>query len=66
VTGDGLFNRRAGEPDERRLGQRVAHVLGETVNEIVLAAMRLVGNDDDIAPVRQQRMLVAFSSGKNF
>ena len=33
------FNRRAGEADERRLGQRIAHVLGEAVNEIVLVAM---------------------------
>ena len=34
------FNRRAGEADERRLRQRVAHVLGKTVNKIVLAAAK--------------------------
>jgi len=35
------FNRRAGKADERRLGQRIAHVLGEAINEIVMAAVRL-------------------------
>src|SRR5439155_10740811 len=59
-------NRRAGEADERRLGQRIAHVPGEAVNEIVLAAMRFVGDDDDIAPVGKQRMLAAFFVGKEF
>jgi fructose 1,6-bisphosphatase len=41
-------------------------VLGEAVNEIVLTAMRFVGNDDNVALVRQQRMLPAFFMGKNF
>ena len=41
------FNRRAGEADERRLGQRIPDMLGKTVNEIVLAAVRFVGDDDD-------------------
>jgi hypothetical protein len=35
------FNRRASETDERHLGQRIAHVLGEAVNEIVLAPDQL-------------------------
>ena len=39
-----------------------AHALGEAVNEIVLAAVRFGGDDDDIAPVGKQRMLPAFSS----
>ena len=60
------FNRRAGEADERRLGQRIAHVLGEAVNEIVLAAVRFIGDDDDVAPVGKQRMLAAFFIGKEF
>ena len=34
------------------------------VHEVVLAAMRLVGNDDDVAPLREQRMPVAFLVGK--
>lgn len=53
------FNQRAGEAYERRLRKRIAPVLGEAVNEIVLAAMRFVGNDD-VSPVRQQRILIAF------
>jgi hypothetical protein len=60
------FDRRAGEADERRLGQRIPDMLGEAVNEIVLAAVRLICDDDDVAPVGEQRMLAAFSSGKNF
>ena len=38
--------RRAGEADEGGVGQRPAHVGGELV---VLAAVRLVGDDDDVA-----------------
>jgi hypothetical protein len=34
------FDRRTGEADERCLRQGIAHVSGETVNEIVLAAVR--------------------------
>jgi hypothetical protein len=41
-------------------------VLGEAVNEIVLAAVRFVGDDHDVAPVGQQRMLAAFFIGKEF
>ena len=58
------FNWRVGEADERRLGQRIAHVLGEAVNEIVLTAMRFIGDDDDVAPVGKQRMLVVFFHGE--
>ena len=45
--------RRAGEADEGRVRQRRAHVGGENV---VLAAMRLVGDDDDVAAGRQHRI----------
>ena len=60
------FNRRAGETDERRLGQRIAHVLGKAVNEIVLSAVRFVGNNNNIAPVRKQQMLPAFFIREKF
>ena len=60
------FNRRAGEADERRLGQRIADMFGETVNEIVLAAVRFVSDDHDVAPVGKQRMLPAFFIRKEF
>jgi hypothetical protein len=39
--------RRAGETHERRVRQRPTHVQREGV---VLAAMRLIGDDDDIGP----------------
>ena len=40
---------------------------GETVNEIVLAAVRLIRNDDDVAPCLDRAGYVSpFSSGKNF
>ncbi len=44
---------RAGEADERGIGKRVAHVAGEPVDEVVLAAVRLVGDDDDVPAVAQ-------------
>ena len=44
------FDRRAGEADKGGVGQRVAHVAGETVDEVVLAAVGLVGDNHDVAP----------------
>ena len=38
----------------------------EAINEIILAAVCFVGNDDDIAAIRQQRMLIFIFSGKEF
>ena len=43
------LDRGAGKADERRVGQRIAHVPRIAVDEVVLAAMRLVGDDDDVA-----------------
>ena len=54
-VGVGLLDGRAGEADERGVGQRVAHVPGEAVDEVVLAAVGFVGDDDDVPPVGQQR-----------
>ena len=65
-VGVGFFNRRAGEADERGVWQCVAHVPGEAVNEIVLAAVRLIGDDYDVAPVGQQRMSAALVLGEKF
>ena len=50
---------RAREADERGVRQRVAHVPREAVDEVVLAAVRLVGDDDDVAPLRQRGVRVA-------
>ena len=62
----GLLDGRAREADERCAGQGVAHVGGESVDEVVLAAVSLVGDDHDVATRRQQRMPVALLVGKEF
>ncbi len=51
----GQLDGRAGEADEGGVGQRVAHVAGEAVDEVVLAAVGLVGDDHDVAPLAEQR-----------
>ena len=43
---------RPREADERGVGQRVPHVAGVPVDEVVLAAVRLVGDDHDVPPLR--------------
>ena len=45
-------------------GQRVAHVARETVDEVVLAAVRFVGDDDDVAPIREHRVPVSALLGE--
>lgn len=60
------FLQAGGVKDERRLGQRIAHVLGEAVNEIVFAAVRFVRDDDDVTSVGKQWMLAALFVGKEF
>ena len=60
-------DRRPREPDERRVRQRVPQVLGVPVDvparllverrpDAVLAAVRLVADDDDVAPPAQHRV----------
>ena len=53
------LDRRAGEADERGVRQRVAHVAREAVDEVVLAAVRLVGDHHDVAPLGERRVPVA-------
>ena len=55
----GELDGSSGEANERSVGQGVAHMSGETVHEVVLAAMGFIGDHDDVAPIRQQRMPVA-------
>ena len=43
------------ESNERGVGQRVSHVSGEPVDEVVLAAVGFIGDHHDIAPIRQLR-----------
>ena len=63
-VGVGELDRRAGEADERGVRQGVAHVPGEAVDEVVLAAVRLVGDDDDVAAVGERRVPVALLLGE--
>ena len=49
----------AGERDEGGVGQGPAQVGGVAVEVVVVAAVGLVGDDDDVASVRQQRVLGA-------
>src|SRR5207248_1375127 len=63
-VGVSLLDRGAGETDERGIGQRVTHVPGETVDEVVLTAMGFIGNDNDISPIRQHWMAVPLSFGE--
>ena len=58
-VGVGLLDRRTGEADERRVRKCIAHVPREAVDEVVLAAVGLVGDHDDVAPVREDRVPVA-------
>src|SRR5690606_7495467 len=45
---------------------RVAHVPGKAVDEIILAAMGFVGNDDDVPALAQQRVLAQWLVGQEF
>jgi hypothetical protein len=47
-------DRGAGEGDERGVGQGAAQVAGVAVEVAVVAAVGLVGDDDDVPPVREQ------------
>ena len=51
-----VHQRRAGEPDERGVRQGGAHVAGE---EVVLAAVGLVGHHDHVAAARELRVDLA-------
>ena len=58
------LDRRAGEADERGVRQRVAHVAREAVDEVVLAAVRLVGDHHDVAALGERRVPVALLLGE--
>lgn len=42
-----------GEADEARVRQRIPHVAGETVDQVILLAVRFVGDNDDV-PARRK------------
>src|SRR6266481_480188 len=48
------------------MGQRIAHVAGEAINKIILAAVGLIGNHHNIAAVGEHGILLAFALGKKF
>ena len=52
-VGVGLLDGCPSEPDERCVRQRIPHVACEAVDEVVLAAVRLVSDHDDVAPIRK-------------
>ncbi len=52
-----FFNRRTSEADKRSIGKGVSHVGGETIDEIVLAPVRFVGDHDNVVAVGKQRMV---------
>ncbi len=49
------LDRRAGEPNERGVRKRVAQVAGQPVDQVILRAVRLVCDHNDVASVREQR-----------
>ena len=55
----GEFDGRAGEADEGGVGQGIAQVGGEAVDEVILAAVGFVGDDYDVAPRGEQGVTVA-------
>ena len=61
-----MLDGRAGEADKGGVGEGVAHVAGEAVDEVVLAAVGLVGDDDDVAPIREGGVGIALFFGKEF
>ena len=65
-VGVGLFDGRAGEADEGGVGQGVAHVAREAVDEIVLGAVGFVGDDDDVAARAELGHLGALGFGEEF
>jgi len=69
------LDRRPGEADEGSPGERIAEVLREPVGlltglpvelrlEAVLASVRLVGDDDDVAAVREQLCFLGVHRGE--
>ena len=62
--GISLLDRRTGEPNEGRIRQRIAHIAREPIDEVVLAAMRLVSDHDDVLPITQARHLLALLGQK--
>jgi hypothetical protein len=58
-VGVGLGERCAGERDEGGVRQGVAQVAGVAVEAVVVAAVRLVDDDQDVAPVGEQRVVRA-------
>ena len=54
------------KPTNEAFGQRVPHIAGVPVDEVVLAAVGLVGDDHDVAPLGEGGVRVAFLFGEEF
>ena len=72
----GLLDRRAGEPDPRRIRQPIPHILGESVNRLallvdlrgkpVLTPVRFVRDNDDVVTLGQAAEVFLAFIGKEF
>jgi len=63
-VGVGQLDRRSGEADEGGSRQGVAHVPGESVDEVVLTAVGLVGDHHDVPPSGKLGVAVALLLGE--
>ena len=50
-----LFNRRSGESNERRIRQSVPQVASQPIDQVILAAVSLIGNHDDVPAVAERK-----------
>ena len=60
----GQFDGRAGEADKGGVRQGLAHAPGKAVDEVVLAAVGLVGDHHDVGTLAEQRMGAAALVGQ--
>jgi hypothetical protein len=49
MGGARLSGQRRSQADERRVRERVTQIARESVDQVVVAAVRFIGDDDDIA-----------------
>ena len=52
-----MLDGRSRETNERSIGKSVPHVLGKTIDEIVLASVGFISNHNDVLSIRENRIL---------
>ncbi len=65
-VGVGLFDGGAGEADKGGVGQGIAHVAGEAVDEVVLAAVGFVSHHNDVPAAGEEWVFGASFLGEEF